>query len=80
MPFEAEVFIDGYQDILVVHVEIVICCTDKLRGILVGHQDRLRDIQIKAACYKLLCTCTYTPQSQKAQSTCRNQARLRCLL
>ena len=31
------------------------------------HQDRLRDIKIKADCfYKLLCTCTYTPQPQKA--------------
>ena len=44
IPFEAEVFMDGHQDILV-HVEIVICCTDRLRDILV-HQKRSRDILI----------------------------------
>ena len=44
IPFEAKVFMDGHQDILV-HVEIVICCTDRLRDILV-HQKRSRDILI----------------------------------
>ena len=43
MPFEAEVFIDGYQDILVVHIDIVICCTHRLRDALIAHQNRLRD-------------------------------------
>jgi len=42
MPFEAKIFMDGHQDILV-HVEIVICCTDRLRDILIAYQDKLRD-------------------------------------
>ena len=45
IPFEAEVFMDGHQDILV-HVEIVVCCTNRLRDILVVHQERLRDILV----------------------------------
>ena len=45
MPFEAKIFMDGHQDILV-HVEIVVCCTNRLRDILVVHQERLRDILV----------------------------------